>query len=265
MSGKIVRRALVIATTVALAGCGATETANRNSQILNLERLTLKGAMSTEFQNQVETVVHFGFDRDDLDPQARRIVAEQAKWILAHPQVRFAVTGHTDRVGSNDYNMDLGMRRASRVVAALVSLGVSQDRLIARVSKGEDFNIVATENRERLNRRTVTEVIGVDRMASLGNAGFGTNEFGGESLPGPAATPAFETTVTADTGGSPSGALSGDGGDGGAGQDGGGDAGAVADSDEGPGNPGNDNAVGGAGENPNSDLGWGSGSHGRAN
>lgn len=160
MSGMFVRRALVLLTALALAGCGSVDTALRNSQNLNVEKLTLRGVLSAEFQRKVPTVIHFGFDKDTLDARAMRSVAAQAEWILAHPTVRFAVTGHTDRVGGDGYNYDLGMRRASRVVGALVELGVSEDRLIARVSEGETVNVIDTEARERANRRTVTEVIG---------------------------------------------------------------------------------------------------------
>ncbi len=70
----------------------------------------------------------------------------------------FSVTGHTDLVGNVDYNMDLGMRRAQRVVDYLVAAGIQADRLIAQVSLGEEAPVVDTTSREALNRRVVTEV-----------------------------------------------------------------------------------------------------------
>lgn len=257
MSGMFVRRMAVIATALALAGCGTVETASRDRQILNPERLTLRSAVSTQFQNEVDTVVHFAFDKDTLDPRARRIVAAQAAWINAHPNVKFAVTGHTDRVGSSAYNMDLGMRRASRVVAALTALGVDPSRLIARISDGEDRNIINTENRERLNRRTVTEVIAVTASGRVaaGNAAAG-------AAPGRSTT---ATSTTVSTGSTGDGTVT----DPGTGTDRGGDPGTntgsgTAGGSHGIGNPGNDRSVGRAGERPNDRSSWGSGVRGKA-
>ena len=66
-----------------------------------------------------------------------------------------------DLVGSESYNEALGMRRAVAVVDYLVSKGISRDRLEAVISEGETMPIVATEDRERRNRRAVTEVSGL--------------------------------------------------------------------------------------------------------
>src|SRR5690606_16347783 len=76
------------------------------------------------------------------------------------PEVRFRVYGHTDLVGSNAYNKSLGLRRANAVVAFLSSQGISRSRLEAVVSHGETQPLVFTQNEERRNRRTVTEVSG---------------------------------------------------------------------------------------------------------
>ena len=84
----------------------------------------------------------------------------QANWIRQFPEVRFKVYGHTDLVGSNAYNKRLGKRRANAVVRYLTSQGISRSRLEAVVSFGETRPLIFTENEERQNRRTVTEVAG---------------------------------------------------------------------------------------------------------
>ncbi|MFM8456615.1 MAG: OmpA family protein, partial [Ignavibacteria bacterium] len=48
-----------------------------------------------------------------------------------------AIIGHTDEVGSNDYNMKLGQRRADFIVKQLVKLGVPA-QLLKSESKGEE-------------------------------------------------------------------------------------------------------------------------------
>ncbi len=68
--------------------------------------------------------------------------------------------GHTDLVGSQIYSRSLGLRRAQAAVAFLTSQGINRSRLDAVASFGETKPLVATESRERQNRRTVTEVSG---------------------------------------------------------------------------------------------------------
>jgi outer membrane protein OmpA-like peptidoglycan-associated protein len=117
-------------------------------------------ALSSRFAETVPTTINFAFDSAALDAQARAALDRQADFILQFPEVRFAVYGHTDLVGSNDYNYRLGLRRAQAAVAYLVSRGISQSRLEALVSQGETMPLVAIQAPERANRRTVTDVTG---------------------------------------------------------------------------------------------------------
>jgi outer membrane protein OmpA-like peptidoglycan-associated protein len=116
--------------------------------------------LSQRFATEVLTTVNFAFNSSQLDVGARDTLKEQAQWIRQFPEVRFAVYGHTDKVGSDAYNKRLGLRRAQTVVNYLVSLGVDRSRLEALVSYGEAQPLIVTEGRERRNRRTVTEVSG---------------------------------------------------------------------------------------------------------
>ncbi|GGH32052.1 Outer membrane protein OmpA [Cribrihabitans marinus] len=131
-----------------------------NIQMSNGERSFVQ-ALGERFAREVPNQVNFAFDSAQLDPSARQILAEQANWIRQFPEVRFRVYGHTDLVGSNAYNKSLGLRRAQAVVAYLASQGISRSRLEALVSFGETRPVIQTSNRDRRNRRTVTEVSGV--------------------------------------------------------------------------------------------------------
>lgn len=116
--------------------------------------------LAERFEEQVPTTVNFEFNKAVLDASAQQILRQQAHWIRQFPEVKFRVYGHTDLVGTNAYNRRLGQRRANAVVAYLVSQGISRSRLEAVASFGETRPIIATENPERRNRRTVTEVSG---------------------------------------------------------------------------------------------------------
>lgn len=116
--------------------------------------------LSRRFAAEVPAMINFAFDSAMLDGEARAALDRQAEWIRRFPGVTFRVYGHTDAVGSEAYNRNLGQRRANAAVRYLIGRGVERNRLEAVVSFGETQPLVVTEGRERRNRRTVTEVSG---------------------------------------------------------------------------------------------------------
>ena len=137
-----------------------------NTQIHNGD-ITFLANLNQRFSSEVPTQVTFEFDKSTLDADARAILREQANWIRQFPEIQFSVFGHTDLVGSPAYNEALGRRRANAVVNYLVSQGVDRSRLKALVSFGETRPVIDTANRERRNRRTVTEVSGMVENAPM--------------------------------------------------------------------------------------------------
>ncbi|MGB3406571.1 MAG: OmpA family protein [Jannaschia sp.] len=117
-------------------------------------------ALGSRFAASVPTTINFAFNSAQLDATARAVLDQQADFMRQFPEVRFSVYGHTDLVGSDGYNEDLGRRRARAAVSYLGQKGVSSSRLEALVSFGETRPLVPTQSPERANRRTVTEVAG---------------------------------------------------------------------------------------------------------
>ncbi len=142
---------------------GGFGNATMNNTLIQNGDLTLLANLNQRFQSEVPATITFEFDKATLDDNARAILREQANWIKQFPEISFSVYGHTDLVGSNAYNERLGRRRAQAAVNYLVSQGISRSRLKALVSLGETQPVVNTADRERRNRRTVTEVSGVVR------------------------------------------------------------------------------------------------------
>ena len=70
------------------------------------------------------------------------------------------VVGHTDAVGSTEYNQSLSQRRATAALAYLVSQGVSRDRLQA-LGRGESepISVNDTETGRQLNRRVEVAIV----------------------------------------------------------------------------------------------------------
>lgn len=116
--------------------------------------------LTRRFGADVPNTINFAFDSAQLDGNAQAALRQQADWIRQFPEVRFRVYGHTDLVGPESYNRALGLRRAQAAVGYLVSQGISRARLEAVASFGETQPLVFTQDRERRNRRTVTEVSG---------------------------------------------------------------------------------------------------------
>jgi len=137
--------------------------ATMNNTLIQNGDLSYTVALARRFAEEVPNTINFAFDSAQLDDEARAILRRQADWIRQFPEVRFRVFGHTDLVGSAAYNRSLGLRRANAAVAYLGTQGISRSRLEAVVSLGETQPIVATEARERRNRRTMTEVSGFVR------------------------------------------------------------------------------------------------------
>jgi len=136
---------------------------NELAQAAYLDQDGIIANLTRKFEREVPTMIHFDFNKSNLDGKSRAILDKQASWIRQFPEIKFRVYGHTDLVGSARFNKRLGLRRARTVVRYLISRGVSGRRLQAMVSFGETQPLIVTEGRERKNRRTVTEVIGFAR------------------------------------------------------------------------------------------------------
>jgi outer membrane protein OmpA-like peptidoglycan-associated protein len=178
------RQLLAGAAILALAACtereagsevdmGTFGNANMNNTLVHTGQRDYVVALQDRFSKEVPDTITFAFNSATLDAEAIRVLRNQANWIRQFPELRFRVYGHTDLVGSNAYNYALGRRRAQAVVAYFASQGISRSRLEALVSFGETRPVVQTQNEERQNRRTVTEVSGfVQRHPTLLNGKY---------------------------------------------------------------------------------------------
>jgi outer membrane protein OmpA-like peptidoglycan-associated protein len=103
--------------------------------------------------------IHFDFDRYSLRPEATRALDEVVQVLQTQPALRFEIEGHTCSIGTPEYNLALGERRAAAVRDYFVSRGIAADRAHT-VSYGEErpkFENAREETR-RLNRRAALVV-----------------------------------------------------------------------------------------------------------
>lgn len=98
--------------------------------------------------------VFFGFNRDELSPEAKKTLDANIQWLKANPGVRITVEGFCDDRGTEAYNLTLGERRAKAVRAYLVAGGIDPGRISTK-SYGKDrpFVLGNDEAAWKANRR----------------------------------------------------------------------------------------------------------------
>jgi peptidoglycan-associated lipoprotein len=103
--------------------------------------------------------VYFDFDRYSLRPEATRVLDEAIAALKENATLKVEIEGHTCSIGTAEYNLALGDRRANAVKDYLVSRGVTTDRL-RTVSYGEEKPKYdnSREETRRLNRRAALVV-----------------------------------------------------------------------------------------------------------
>ena len=134
--------------------------------------------------------IFYDFDKATLRPESRTSLDELAQVLRDNPNVTIEMASHTDRKGSEQYNIDLSGRRAQSVIDYLISVGISPDRLqsqgygksrpkkitkkLARehpqfpegtVLTEEYINTLSPEDQEvadQINRRTEFQVLSID-------------------------------------------------------------------------------------------------------
>jgi len=105
--------------------------------------------------------VLFDFNKYTLKPEARERLAKISGIVLAYPDLKLDIEGHTDAIGSDEYNQTLSEKRADSVRGYLVSSGVVPDHITAvGLGKSDPVADNATAAGRKLNRRVDMVVSG---------------------------------------------------------------------------------------------------------
>lgn len=106
----------------------------------------------------------FGFDKANLLAEGKAELDQAADKIKANPKItNVIVTGHTDRLGSFDYNQKLSERRAKQVAEYLASKGVDQS-IIASTGRGESVPVIECNNK---NRKELIKCLAPNRRVTV--------------------------------------------------------------------------------------------------
>jgi len=134
--------------------------------------------------------IFYDFDKATLRPESKAALDSMTQVLRDNPNVTIEMASHTDRKGSDEYNLDLSARRAHSVIEYLISAGIDAARLqyqgygksrpktitkkLARlhpqfkegdVLSEEYIDSLSTEDQEvadQINRRTEFQVLSID-------------------------------------------------------------------------------------------------------
>lgn len=108
------------------------------------EFLVINGQVKSHNQGDLLARVHFGFDKSNLTPASKKIL-QRIIDIASVSKDQFTLTGHTDSMGSEAYNFELGIRRATQVQQYLNDNRVEQIKV---ESKGETEPVASNQTQE---------------------------------------------------------------------------------------------------------------------
>jgi outer membrane protein OmpA-like peptidoglycan-associated protein len=122
-----------------------------------------------DYKLQSETVVQFGFNKDELTPEAKEQLDQFVNQYSSAKRYYIAIEGFTDKIGPASYNEELSRRRADHVMAYLIT---QHDIPVFRVQEiGLGKEKPADEGRTRdaraKNRRVEVRLFSADQQLAM--------------------------------------------------------------------------------------------------
>jgi peptidoglycan-associated lipoprotein len=147
-------RRTILAGLVAIAMCGSGALAAAQ---LPPPLVTIEMMQADMVAKSGSDTVYFAGNSHGIDAATQATLTAQARWLLAHPEVRARIEGHADERTARDYALATGERRANAVRDFLVLQGVPAAQLTT-ISWGKERPAVGgtSEMALALNRRVST-------------------------------------------------------------------------------------------------------------
>lgn len=166
VAGSTAKGAIIGAVVGGTAG--AIIGARMDAQARELEQ-TVDGATVERVGEGIQVTFASGllydFDSDVVKPAARTNLQALARSLAKFPDSDVLIIGHTDSVGSDDYNQGLSVRRADAAAAYLISEGVLRSR-IGTFGLGETEPVASNDTEwGRTSNRRVEVAIFASRAA----------------------------------------------------------------------------------------------------
>lgn len=105
--------------------------------------------------------VTFEYDSNNLTAAAKQALSVAVMKLNEHQDVSIAVEGHTDSVGSSEYNLRLSEKRANAVRDHLISEGISSSRISAK-GHGESKPVASNDTDAGRSQNRRVDLVVVD-------------------------------------------------------------------------------------------------------
>jgi outer membrane protein OmpA-like peptidoglycan-associated protein len=127
----------------------------RNVKDLRVEMVPISPGEEFVFEN-----IFFEFDKYDLKPESLSSLKRLSIFLKENPKVRILILGHTDNIGSMNYNLQLSLMRAKQVQSYLIDAGFDLSRVEVE-GKGDQNPMVPNSSPENqaLNRRITIKIL----------------------------------------------------------------------------------------------------------
>lgn len=166
----LIKNLLIVGSIVALSACSAPGHHNKDQDAANMYGAN-GGAQASGLgqgsdfgdqgqggpqQSVAKRTYYFDYDKSDVRDEFKPAIAANADYLIAHPNAKIILEGHTDPRGSREYNVGLGERRGNSVEDFMKDKGVNPQQ-IRVVSYGAERLAAPghTENDYQLDRRVV--------------------------------------------------------------------------------------------------------------
>ncbi len=155
VSGSTAKGAIIGAAVGGAAGAIIGDQMDRQARELkqNVPGATVE-RVGEGIQVTFESGLLYDFDSDVVKPQAQQNLKALAQSLDKYPGSDLLILGHTDSVGTDEYNSALSVRRADAAARYLISQGVVRSRIgTGGLGETEPITSNATDEGRRKNRR----------------------------------------------------------------------------------------------------------------
>jgi OOP family OmpA-OmpF porin len=122
---------VVLNTAYASAHTGAGGRLERGQTSPDEVRAVFADALAAEPPRPVTFILYFVEATDQFTPESQALVDHVLLAIVSRPAPELTVAGHTDAVGTDQYNDTLSLRRAERLRTLLIARGIAPDSIRA--------------------------------------------------------------------------------------------------------------------------------------
>lgn len=102
--------------------------------------------------------VRFDFNKANIKPEYQELIKKLATATQENKNIKVSVVGHTDTMGTSNYNYALGGRRAEAVQKMLIKYGIPASQIVAVSAGEEDLAVPTPDNTPNAANRRVRVV-----------------------------------------------------------------------------------------------------------